>query len=270
MAEDLAIKTFIYALLGGFTPAVLWLWFWLKEDKKKPEPKKMIFESFIAGGAAVFLSFIIQHLLVYLTDQKTYIDSLLAGSGDRLFLPFLLSVFPIFIAWAFIEELMKFLTVWLVALKSRFNDEPIDPMIYMIVGALGFVAIENTLFILDSLLTGGQHLDFLITSNLRFLGASVVHIVSSAVIGASISLSYCSKPRQRRLNIIWGFILATLLHAGFNFFIIKLIADGSNIGLFKIFIIWWFIAVIILFSFEKIKSTVCSPSFIETINKSKN
>lgn len=270
MAEDLAIKTFIYALLGGFVPAVLWLWFWLKEDKKRPEPKKMILETFIAGGAAVFLSFVIQSFFIYLTGQKAYIDSVLADSTRKLLLPFFLSIFPIFLVWAFVEELMKFITVWLVALKSRFNDEPIDPMIYMIVGALGFVAIENTLFILDSLITGGQNLSFLITSNLRFLGSSVVHIVSSAIIGASISLSYCYNPWRRRLNIIWGFILGTLLHAAFNFFIIKLIAGGSNLGLFKIFIIWWLIAVIILFFFEKIKSTVCSPSFIETINKFKN
>ena len=27
-------KTLLYALLGGILPAVLWLWFWLKEDSK--------------------------------------------------------------------------------------------------------------------------------------------------------------------------------------------------------------------------------------------
>ena len=37
--NDLNLTMSLFALIGGFVPALVWLWFWLKEDKQKPEPK---------------------------------------------------------------------------------------------------------------------------------------------------------------------------------------------------------------------------------------
>jgi len=31
----------------------VWLWFWLKEDAKRPEPKRLLFAAFAAGMIAV-------------------------------------------------------------------------------------------------------------------------------------------------------------------------------------------------------------------------
>jgi RsiW-degrading membrane proteinase PrsW (M82 family) len=39
----------IFTVIGGIIPALLWLRFWLKEDKKRPEPKKRILLTFIFG-----------------------------------------------------------------------------------------------------------------------------------------------------------------------------------------------------------------------------
>ena len=72
--------------------------------------------------------------------------------------------------------------VSMVALHSVHNKEPIDAMIYCIVVALGFAALENTFFIMDPLLNG-EVTKGLLTGNMRFIGSTLVHIVSSASIG---------------------------------------------------------------------------------------
>ena len=40
---------FAIAFLAGLIPALFWLWFWLREDKARPEPRILIATAFIAG-----------------------------------------------------------------------------------------------------------------------------------------------------------------------------------------------------------------------------
>ena len=46
----------IIALIGGILPALFWLWFWIREDKEKPEPKKLLFGAFVGGSIAVLIA----------------------------------------------------------------------------------------------------------------------------------------------------------------------------------------------------------------------
>ncbi len=68
--------------------------------------------------------------------------------GDVAWLP---PMTLLFIAWAFIEEITKFLAAYVTVLRRAEDDEPIDPVIYMVTTALGFAAAENTLFLLSPL-----------------------------------------------------------------------------------------------------------------------
>jgi len=247
MAENnLEVIHIIYAFVGGVLPALAWLWFWLLEDEDKPEPRSMIALTFLIGGLSVFIAFFLQSTLLKLF---TYDPKELLSIANLSWSFFLLS-FPAFLFMSFSEELAKFLAVWFTALKSRFNDEAIDPMIYMITGALGFVAFENSLFILTSIIYDEHYLDFIATGNLRFLGASIVHVVSSAIIGATISLSYYASTKTKIISIGGGFILATVLHAVFNFLIIT----EREIGILGIFALWWIIAILVMLLFEKVKN----------------
>ena len=45
--------TLLLALLGGILPALLWLWYWLKEDAARPEPRGLIMLAFVAGMITV-------------------------------------------------------------------------------------------------------------------------------------------------------------------------------------------------------------------------
>ena len=211
----------------GIIPALIWLWFWLKEDRH-PEPVKNLTLSFLGGMLAV---------LFVLPLQKLVYDYL--GQRDTL----------AFTLWASIEELFKFGIIYFIALERKVTDEPVDDMIYLIVGALGFVTLENTLFLLEPI-RNGDIITTIINSNLRFLGASLVHIMSSATIGIMMGLSFYKSKAKKREYTIFGIILAIILHTGFNLFIINQV-DGN---IFFIFGMVWVGIVIVLLLFEKVKN----------------
>lgn len=223
----------IYALIGGFAPALIWLWFWLKEDPH-PEPKRAIFFTFFAGALAVPIALLLEE-----SASKAAISLGLAKKGS-------IGV-SMLIVWAAIEEYLKYFAAKQIALKRKNFDEPVDALIYMITAALGFAAFENTLFLFKVFQGHGLLLGF-ITGNLRFLGATVLHTVASGTLGASIGFGFFHKEHLRR-NIFGGFILAVLLHVFFNLFIIK--SSGSQI--LQTFALIWVAAVAIIFIFEKIK-----------------
>ena len=156
----------IFAGIFGIIPAIIWLWFWLREDIH-PEPTKFIIFCFLLGMLSVFVALPLQHLTEKLTGN----------------------IVGLFFLWAIIEESLKFGSAWIGGIHSPADDEPIDPIIYMIVAALGFVAMENTLFLIDPLISGNLG-NTIITGNLRFIGATLLHVMSSSTIGIFLALSF--------------------------------------------------------------------------------
>jgi len=216
------------AFLAGVLPALLWLWFWLREDNLHPEPRSRIIKTFLAGVLTVVVILPIQILIADHTGK---------GTSEQ------------YLLWALTEEFMKFAAAFIVALSTDIMDEPIDAIIYMITAALGFSAIENALFILKPL-ADGNILGSIVTTNMRFIGASLLHIVASASIGLCIALAFYENTKIKVLAIITGLILATALHTAFNLFIIK----TSAMDTIKIFGFVWMAVVVLLFLFEKVKT----------------
>jgi RsiW-degrading membrane proteinase PrsW (M82 family) len=105
----------------------------------------------------------------------------------------------------------------------------------MVTTALGFSAIENALF-LYSPLAGGTLLSTIQTGDLRFVGATLVHVLSSAVIGIMLGITFYDKrPWMRPFAVFIGVILATLLHGTFNFFILN---AGSQQTVLVLTFVW--------------------------------
>ena len=188
----------IVALAGGIFPALAWLWFWLREDSVHPEPRRLIALAFLAGMVTVVIVIPIQKFVA----------------------PFLVSTTLLYSVWSAIEEVMKYLAARFTVLNRREDDEPIDPVIYMVAVALGFAAAENALFFLSPL-SGDTFSQTFLTGNLRFVGATLLHVLTSAVVGVAIGLAFYKPKATRRLYALWGVILATLLHSAFNFFILN-------------------------------------------------
>ena len=220
------------AAAGGLIASLIWLWFWLREDPHH-EPRKALFLAFGAGALSVFAALVL--------EEATYYLGINMGLWPRGSPSFLL-----FLVWAIIEEFLKYTAAFWAALRKNTFDEPVDAPIYLITAALGFAAFENMLMLFG--IFQGEPAAGLAATHLRFIGATLLHVLTSSVVGLSIAYDFFH-PHHRWRNALGGLALATLLHAIFNFFILK----GGAEGLIYVFSVVWLGIIILILSFEKIK-----------------
>lgn len=220
-------KILILAFLGGIIPSLFWLWFWLKEDEENPEPTLLLTVVFIMGMLAV---------LIVLPIQK-FIQTHIGSHNIELIL------------WASTEEIMKYLAVLIILYRTNYADKPIDWPIYLITCALGFAALENTLFLIKPISVTDGATVALLTGHLRFLGSTLLHSIASGVIGITIGLSLHLGRFMKKIFLIIGFLVAISLHTAFNFFIIK--NDGNDF--MKVFAFLWVVTIVIMLLFEKVR-----------------
>jgi RsiW-degrading membrane proteinase PrsW (M82 family) len=226
------------ALLGGIIPALLWLWFWLKEEGKKDEPRGVLAVMFFLGMIGV---------VCVLPIQK-FIQAHIASHNWQIGL------------WAMSEEIIKYLAVILIVYHTDYIEDPIDWPIFLITAALGFAALENALFLLKPL-SLGQDTVGLLTGQLRFLGSTLLHTVTSGILGISLGISMQMGWFKKKLYPLIGLIFAISLHTVFNFFIIR----NSGSDFLKVFGFLWVVTIILMLLFEKVRRM--SPSaYVEVKN----
>lgn len=220
------LKTIGFYALIAIVPIMVWLWFWLKEDNDHPEPKGLLFFTFILGMLAV----------VFVLPVEKWAKGLIFDNTNLI------------IAWAASEEIMKFLAVALIALQTSYLEEPIDYPIYFIVAALGFATLENILFLNQA---GG--LDnatvSLLTGNLRFFGATLLHSIASGTIGVMMGLAFHMGRLGKTIYFIGGLAGAIALHSVFNFFIMR----NNGQDFLKIFAMLWVLSIIFILILEKLR-----------------
>jgi RsiW-degrading membrane proteinase PrsW (M82 family) len=219
-------STFVYALLAGIVPSAVWLLFWLREDSQNPEPRTLLTAVFIGGVISVVAAiFAEKYIADTITDQTTR-----------------------YAAWAAVEEILKFIAVALIGLSAASNDEPIDAMIYCITVALGFAAFENFLFALNPA-TAGNLAQSIVNDNMRFIGATLVHVVCSATIGFVLGWTFYRGYLAKLIALSVGLAAAIAMHAAFNLSIINS-APGQTLQAFG----WvWGAVILLLVLFEEIK-----------------
>lgn len=233
--------TYPLFLICGLAPSFIWLTYYLHKDRH-PEPKQMVTRIFFWGMLSTIPALFFELIFKEFFSRLPVSESI----GFILY---------IFIGIALVEEIFKFLVVRAFIYSNSAMDEPLDLMLYMVVSSLGFAAFENILILVG---LGGQTLVSSIVglSILRFLGATFLHTLSSAILGYFLALSY-GTTKNRVLNLIKAFTFATLLHGAFNFYILK--AEGIErifIPLF-IFIITAFFISVAFSKLRKMKS-ICS------------
>lgn len=217
----------------GILPSLIWLIFYLRKDVR-PEPKSMILKIFFYG--------------ILITLPAIFLEIAIFEEIGKLNFSFqAISILNIFFGVALVEETLKFLVVKEKVFESPELDEPVDTMIYMIVAGLGFAAGENLLILFGLKSTiFGQLLE---VSLLRFLGATFLHALSSAIVGFYIGLSFFRKKERLKL-ISFGLFLAICLHGFYNLSII------IGEGMFKILIptvLLILAAFFVSFGFKKLK-----------------
>ncbi|OGZ73072.1 MAG: hypothetical protein A2908_01985 [Candidatus Staskawiczbacteria bacterium RIFCSPLOWO2_01_FULL_38_12b] len=204
-------------ILFGILPSVAWLFYYLKKDLH-PEPKRMIIKIFLMGSVITVPVLLIQIGLSLALHQLQ--------NGEFFSQHFIiLAIVKWFIVIAFTEELLKYLIVKVNIFDNYALDEPLDIMLYMMVAALGFAAVENILYLFSPL--DVSSFDMLIKTTItisfiRFVGATLLHALCSGLTGYFIALSFLD-PKKKVLLSIGGLGIATFLHGLYDFSIATLI-----------------------------------------------
>ena len=192
-----------FILLLGIMPGLIWLIFYLQQDTDH-EPKKEILYAFLAGTAIT---------IVVLGVQKIFHDSVAPLLNLQVLSPLYL------LALASIEELFKFSAAYLIVSRSKYFDVPVDAMIYMIIVALGFATIENIGALQGQLKETALLSAVVGTATLRFIGATLLHTLASALVGYYWAKGLISN--RLFSNLLIGLIAASLLHASFNYLVLN-------------------------------------------------
>ena len=218
---------FILALLAGTVPSILWLIFWLREDANgRREPVGLIIFTFITGMLSVVFVLPIEKFISGFSKDQTVLITL----------------------WAASEEIFKYIAFSMIMTKSKYLDRPVEYPIYLMAAALGFAALENALYLIHPVAVNDTTVSFL-TGNLRFLGSTLLHSVSSGIVGISIGLAFFRDQGTRTFNLLFGIAAAIALHSVFNFFIMK--NNGENF--LQVFGFLWVVTIIIMLLFEKLR-----------------
>lgn len=225
----------IVILALSLLPGFVWLLFYLREDCH-PEPTRLLILTFLAGGVGGIVAYTVQTLLL-----------------DGIFTPLGiggLSGFVLFVMAA-TEELAKFGAAWFSVHKNPEFDEPMDAMIYTVVAALGFATLENlgalqgNVMPETAMITGTALSVAFQTVSLRFIGATLLHTLTSALVGYYWAMDI-REFFERRLLLL-GLTLATVLHAIFNYLII----NHRNLSYALVFVVT--VGFFILSDFEKLR-----------------
>jgi RsiW-degrading membrane proteinase PrsW (M82 family) len=230
----MAIVTYSLLILFALAPSFIWLLVFLKKDNQ-PESNSMVLKIFFYGMLAT-----VPTALLELGFFKTL---------SPLGLPhFIFTVLYAFVGISLIEEILKYLVVKKMALTHHEFDEPVDAMLYMIIAALGFAALENLLIFLP-LENDFQISETAVLSILRFVSATFLHALCSGLIGYYLALSFV-KCKDRFKLATKGIVIAVLLHGLYDFSIMEV--EGSFKFLIPIGILL-FLSVFVSIGFIRVK-----------------
>ena len=224
----------------GLAPSLIWLLFFLRKDSH-PESNSMVLKVFFWGMLAAIPAALTE---LGFSEVLQYLK-----------LPAYLSRFIyIFAGIAFIEEFAKYLVVKKKILRNSECDEPIDIMLYMIISALGFAALENLLILLP-LVSPFQFFETFVVSGFRFVGATFLHALASGIIGYFLVLSFF-EPKNRIKLFLKGLLIAVFLHGLYDLSIIE-IDNGFRFAAPVLILIT--LIIFISFAFKKVEKlkSVC-------------
>lgn len=214
----------------ALVPALIWLLFFLKEDEH-PEPAILLIKTFAMGMLASVPALVLQIII-----QKLFNDPATTFSSTFFF-------------FAAAEEVFKFLGVYAIVNNNPDFDEPVDGMIYMVMAGLGFATVEN-LFIIFALmrLSGGTGLiDASQEIVLRLVGATLLHVLASAIVGYYWSKGLVKNNKWHFILI--GLIIAIFVHGVFNYLVHEF--QDINILFPTVFLVG--VSFFVFSDFEKLK-----------------
>jgi RsiW-degrading membrane proteinase PrsW (M82 family) len=178
--------------LVAFTPGLFWLWFFIRQDVYRPEPRRLIALTFGLGCLSTIPAVIVE--AIFLPDFELGEGALLGTAAAML-----LVVGPI-------EETCKFAVVRLKSYRSLYFDEPIDGLVYAAAASLGFASLENLAYVA---IYGPAVM--IVRAPLSTVG----HLVFGSIWGYALGVHHTSGYSRIGL-VVMSLSLAAVAHATFN------------------------------------------------------
>lgn len=177
----------------ALSPGLFWIWFFVRKDIYRPEPRRLIALTFFLGMVSTIPAGIITAMFVD--------DSLLTGNANlaSVAMSMLFVVGPV-------EEISKFLAVRLLAYKSLYFDEPGDGLVYSSAASLGFASLENLGYIIafgPAVIIGRAPL------------STLAHVIFGTFWGRALGLR-AQRSGSGLPSIVFGIALAAVAHGLFN------------------------------------------------------
>ena len=215
-------------------PIIIILLLVYNKDKNK-EPLPLLLKLFVSGIIScilvLFVSDILSLFLPFMNDTKysSFINVLLYS----------------FIGVALIEELCKWIMVYIFGYRSHEFDEIYDILVYSIFVSLGFAFIENILYVFI-----GNDIKVAL---LRAISAIPAHTCDAVFMGYYLSIAkqffYKKKKKLEIKYIILSIIIPTVLHGIYDFCLLS----GNRIFVY-VFII--FVSFLYMISINKLKTMI--------------
>ena len=180
-------------VLVAFTPGLFWLWFFLRQDVYRPEPRRLIAVTFVLGCLSTIPAIIAE--AIFLGDSSLEEGASLQATAAAM----LLVVGPV-------EEACKFAVVRLKPYRSLYFDEPMDGLVYAAAASLGFASLENLGYVArfgPGVMIGRAPL------------STLGHVIMGSIWGYALGLHRQSGFRRTGLVVV-SLALAAVAHATFN------------------------------------------------------
>lgn len=216
-----------YLVYLSLIPSVLLGGYIYKNDKVEKEPTKLLLSCFISG---ILSGIVVIILSLFGIDYKMI-------PGNQISI-----LFYSFIMVGLIEELAKFLFLYIITYKNKEFNYLYDSVVYASFIGLGFAIFENIFYIITT--------NDLLTILLRGVVTLPAHIFFGIFMGYYIGLSKKERidnnQKIRLKYLLASLILPIILHGFFDYCLFTE-SDFSSI-LFLLFVL-----VLYLTSFSKIK-----------------
>ena len=222
----------IILLIGSCLPSIILGWIIYRKDYLEKEPKKLLFDLFLSGISAIFLT-----LLISIATEILF-SLLFKANSNNLFYTFIYT----FLGIALVEEFSK----WYFLKKKTWNNVAFnhiyDAIVYAVFVSLGFATIENILYVLQE-----KTLFVLI---IRALTSVPIHAFCGVFMGYYYGMSKQASINNNQVlldkNMKLSIFVPTLLHGFFDFCLLS-----GNIYFILIWLI--FVITIYIISFKRVK-----------------
>ena len=206
-------------LLSAVIPIVFWFWFFLRQDRAEPEPKRILLKAFVLGVIAIFIATLAGEIFAFLfssgqnwSELRSYI--LNENLSSYFNLPAILLL--LFLRGP-IEEGIIFLIFKTFIYREKSFTQIIDGIVYGVALALGFSFVENTIYFTE-LFSSLSTSEFSFILIFRGFASVLLHLVATGIMGFHMGLARFSNKNKWRI-MFKGVFIAMLLHGTFNVFL---------------------------------------------------